>query len=163
METLDYLKDRYAEELSRFNHFETKCSKFLTFITGIIGGMTAFASFTKETLLMPETPIGWIQLLLFCLSLFIAICAWGHSLLALRIGKCPILPKSKVAASYINRVSETERIEYIYECYVDTLELLTEEIDKKSHNLELAYSELTMSAWGLGILGFLTIFVETAK
>jgi len=135
----------------------------MTFITGVIGGMTAWASFAKEALLTPETPVGWIQLILFCVSLFSAICAWGHSLLALRIGNCPILPKSKTAVEYIRNVSETDRIEYIYECYVDTLELLTEEIDKKSHNLELAYSELTISAWGLGVLGFLTILVEITK
>ena len=125
--------------------------------------MTAWASFAKEALLTPETHVGWIQLILFCLSLFAAICAWGHSLLALRIGNCPILPKSKVATDYIRDVSEKDRIEFIYDCYVDTLELLTEEIDKKSRNLELAYSELIISAWGLGMLGFLTIFVEITK
>ncbi len=41
--TLDYLKDRYNEELARFDHFENKCEKFLIFVTVIIAAVTAFS------------------------------------------------------------------------------------------------------------------------
>lgn len=161
--TLDYLKDRYQEELNRFNHFETKCSKMLTFLTGIIGALTAFGGYAKEALFKLETPMDYIQMLLFIFSVFCAVCAWGHSLLAIKIGDSPILPKSQEAANYINQCGERERVEYIFNCYVDTLKTLSKAIDEKSVNLTHAYEELTISAWGLVLLGVITITMEITK
>ncbi|PSV44052.1 hypothetical protein [Photobacterium indicum] len=160
IETLEYLKDRYVEEQARFNHFEAKCSKLLTFLTGVIGGLSIWAGFVKSTLFSPSTPVSWIQLFLFCLALICIACAWGHSLLAIKIGDCPVLPKSGAAAMYIQESTEQKRCEYIFECYVGTLSQLSEVIDNKSINLEHAYDELTYSAWALGILGIVTIGME---
>ncbi|MGL4714044.1 MAG: hypothetical protein ACRCWP_16265 [Shewanella sp.] len=161
--TLDYLKDRYQEEQNRFNHFETKCSKMLTFLTGAIGALTAYGGYTKEALFKLDSPMDYIKFLLFILSVFCALCAWGYSLLAIKIGDSPILPKSKEAADYINQSDESERVEYIFNCYVDTLQALSKAIDEKSVNLTHAYEELTISAWGLVLLGVITITIEITK
>ncbi|ENM5736087.1 hypothetical protein DU972_003722 [Vibrio mimicus] len=163
IEALEYLKERYIEEQARFNHFEAKCSKFLSFLTGVIGALSIWAGFVKDTLFIPSTPVGWIQLVLFCIALISIVCAWGHSLLAIKIGDCPVLPKSKLAADYILKSTEDKRSEYIFECYVGTLSQLSDVIDKKSINLEHAYNELTYSAWALGFLGVLTVIMEIVK
>jgi hypothetical protein len=46
---------------------------------------------------------------------------------------------------------------------VDTLEQLATVIDEKSRNLELAYQELALSAWGLACAASITAFVEITK
>jgi hypothetical protein len=163
IETLTYLNDRYIEEQARFNHLEAKCSKLLTFLTGVIGALSIWASFSKDTLFTPSSPLNWIQLGLFCIALFCILCSWGHSLLAIKIDDYPVLPKSKKVTDYMESSTETECYKYIFECYVDTLPLLSAQIDLKSINLAHAYDELTYSAWALGILGFLTIMIEVTK
>ena len=163
MTTLEYLKDRYREEQSRFDHFENKCTKLLTFVSIIIGAITAIAGIHKGIIFRPETPENWVVLIAFLIGAFSITCAWGHSLLALRIGDCPVLPRSRLAAEYLAAVDAETHSKYLYSCYVDTLELLAKVIDEKSRNLELAYQELAISAWALAIAASLTIYVEIAK
>ncbi|PWY37830.1 MULTISPECIES: hypothetical protein [unclassified Pseudomonas] len=161
--TLEYLKDRYSEEQSRFDHFENKCAKLLTFASVVIGAITAIAGTNKGIVFHPESPAGWIILIAFLIGSFSISCAWGHSLLALRIGECPVLPRSRVAAEYITAVDIETQSTYLYNCYIGTLEQLAEVIDEKSKNLELAYQELAISAWGLAVAASLTIYMEITK
>jgi hypothetical protein len=163
IKTLEYLKDRYQEEQARFNHFESKCSNMLGFLTGLIGALTVYGGYSKDILFKLDSLVNYVLLSLFLFSIFCVICAWGHSLLAIKIGDCPILPKSKEAANYIKMSDDEDREEYIFKCYVDTLKELSEAIDEKSINLIHAYEELTLSAWGLGLLGLITIIMEMSK
>lgn len=161
--TLDYLKDRYSEEQSRFDHFENKCARLLTFTSIVIGVVTAVAGVNKGAIFHPQSPVSWIALAAFLVGAFTIVCAWGHALLALRIGECPVLPRSRAAVEYLSAVDVDSQSTYLYNCYVDTLECLSKVIDEKSRNLELAYQELSMSAWGLAVAALLTMFVEIAK
>lgn len=161
--TLEYLKDRYCEEQSRFDHFENKCAKFLTFFSIIIGAITAVAGVHKGIIFRPETLASSVVLIAFLIGAFSITCAWGHSLLALRIGDCPVLPRSRLAAEYLAAVDAETHSKYLYNCYVDTLEQLAKVIDEKSKNLELAYQELAISAWGLAVAASLIIIIEIAK
>ncbi|HUE92962.1 hypothetical protein [Pseudomonas sp.] len=161
--TLEYLRDRYSEEQARFDHFENKCEKFLTFVSVLIGGVTAVAGISKGIIFHPSSPVGWIVLCAFLMASISIACAWGHSLLALRIGDCPVLPRSRAAAEYLSVVDIGTQSEYIYNCYVDTLEKVSRAIDVKSKNLELAYQELSIGAWGLTVVAFLTICMEISK
>ncbi|OCH13415.1 hypothetical protein A6E09_18690 [Aliivibrio fischeri] len=163
MNSLDYLKERYDDEQSRFKHFEEKCSKFLAFLTAVVGGISAWGAFSKDSLFVPVEPQEWIQLILFCVALFCAVCSWGHAILAIKIGACPVLPKSSAAILYIKNSDDEERTSYIFDSYINTLEKLSIVIDDKSINLEHAYNELIYSAWALGILGFITIIIEVTK
>lgn len=161
--TLEYLKDRYSEEQSRFDHFENKCTKFLTFVSITIAAITAISGINKGIIFHPESPTDWIVLTAFLMGAFSIVCAWGHSLLALRIGECPVLPRSRVAAEYLSVVDAESQSTYLYNCYAGTLEQLAKVIDEKSKNLELAYQELAISAWGLAVAASLTVCMEIAK
>jgi hypothetical protein len=157
------LKDRYNEEQARFNHFETKCSKLLTFLTGVIGALSIYGGYAKDKIFSLDNPIEVIIFALFVCAVFCVICAWGHALLAIKIGDCPILPKSREAAEYIKESDEEDRNEYIFNCHVDTLDELASVIDEKSKNLEYSYSELTLGAWAIGFLALITIIMEIVK
>lgn len=161
--TLEYLRDRYLEEQARFDHFENKCSKFLTFLTVIIAGITAIVNMSEGAIFHPSSEFQWVILIIFIIGSLCIACAWGHSLLALRIGDCSVLPRSRETAEYLSAVDEETALRHIYNCYVDTLEKLSSEINVKSRNLELAYDELSMSAWCLGFIAILTICMEIAK
>lgn len=161
--TLNYLKDRYCEEQSRFDHFENKCAKLLTFTSIVIGVVTAVAGINKGAIFHPQSPANWIALAGFLVGVFAIVCAWGHALLALRIGEGPVLPRSRATAEYLASVDADSQSTHLYNCYVDTLERLAKIIDEKSNNLELAYQELAISAWGLAVAASIIMFVEIAK
>ncbi len=55
--TFKYLHDRYLEEQLRYTHFENKSSKLLTYITGVIGFLTFYATFNKSQLFDFDTYI----------------------------------------------------------------------------------------------------------
>lgn len=135
----------------------------LVFLTGVISALSFIVSLSHDYLLHPKSPLEWVNLALFLVALFCIICSWGHALLAIKVGDCPILPKSRASADYIMKSSEEESLDYVYGCYVSTLELLSDVIDEKSINLTHSYEELTLSAWFLGLLGLITIFMEIAK
>ncbi|HGS4561392.1 TPA: hypothetical protein ACMDRZ_003653 [Vibrio cholerae] len=163
IDTLEYLKERYAEEQDRFKHFEEKCSKFLTFLTAVVSVLAAWGAFAKDSLFSPNTPWMWVQLALFCIASLCLVCSWGHAILAIKIGDCPVLPKQGNVAVYLRDSNTSERDAYIFDCYVDTLKQLTKVIDDKSINLEHSYDELIYSAWAIGFLGVITILTEVLK
>jgi hypothetical protein len=160
---LEYLHERYVEEQARFDHFENKCSRLLTFVTVIVAGITTLASMNKGFIFHPDTGLQWVVLIVFMCGSFSAVCAWGHSLSALRIGDCSVLPRSRSTAEYLSEVDEDAASKHIYNCYVDTLENLSDEINQKSRNLELAYDEIAISAWCLGFVATLISFMEIIK
>ncbi|WP_292957065.1 MULTISPECIES: hypothetical protein [unclassified Neptuniibacter] len=162
-QTLEYLKDRYTEEQSRFDHFENKCSKFLTFVTVIIAVISALSGINDGAIFQPVTEVAWVILVLYLFGALSIVCSWGHALLALRIGDCSVMPRSRETAEYLSVVDDETASKHIYNCYVDTLEKLATEINHKSRNLELAYQELTISAWCLGLVAAFTICMEITK
>ena len=93
-EILNYVQARYVEEKDRFKHFEEKCGKLLNSLSIIIVAFCGITGFKSSTLFSPQTMIQWIILFLCCLAFFSLACAWGHMLLALKIGICPIAAKS---------------------------------------------------------------------
>ncbi len=161
--TLEYLKDRYHEEQSRFDHFENKCTKLLTFVSIVIAVTTAIAGAKEGAIFNPTNFPSWVVLLTFIAGSFSICCAWGHSLLALRIGECPGLPRSRETAVYLSAADTEKQSEHLFNCYIDTLEKLKETIDVKSKNLELAYQELSISAWALAVAAVLTVGMEISK
>jgi hypothetical protein len=162
-QTVDYFKDRYLEEQARFDHFENKCSKFLTFITAIVAGVIALASIRDGVIFRPSSELGWLALVIFLFGSFVLLCAWGHSLRALKIGDCSVMPKKRDTATYLVDIGDAEGQRHIFNCYVDTIERLSDEIDKKSRNLELAYEELTISAYCMSVVAVIITFMEITK
>ncbi|MGK8437252.1 hypothetical protein ACRS3X_07860 [Ectopseudomonas hydrolytica] len=161
--TIDYLKDRYNEEKTRFDHFESKSARLLTFITAVIAALTALASYKSGAIFHPTHPAYVIALITFLIGSFLICCAWGHTLLSLKIGDIPTMPKSPEVADWLNAVEEEQQLQYIFKCYRKTLLELSTTINDKSVALENAYTELVLSAWMLAITALLYITMELIK
>lgn len=162
-QTLEYLKDRYNEEQSRFDHIENKCSRFITFLTVVIAGITALSSMRDGAIFQPSNALSWVALSLFLLGAFSTVCAWGHCFMALRVSDSSVLPRSREAAQYLQASTKDEAARYLFNCYVDTLEKVKAEIDQKSKYLEIAYQEVVISAWSLALVALITASMEIAK
>lgn len=162
-EVLLYLKDRYEEENSRFSHFEEKCNKMLAFLTVILAALGGVASFKLDQLLAICNPFDYIKIFLFVFSIFFCLVAWGHTLIALKIKDCPVMPKSKAAALYLLECTDSERDQYIFNCYVDTTELLCSTNNEKAKYLEFAYEEIVLSATTISLFSLLILIMELSK
>lgn len=103
------------------------------------------------------SPVQW-SLAFFALS-----CAWGHLLLALKIGTCPIAAKSRENAEYLMKAEPQDAFEQMFSCYVDATQEIESVIEKKSKNLELAYDELIPGASMVVAFIFLIIIMEVFK
>lgn len=160
---LEYLRDRYYEEQSRFDHLENKCSKILGFSSVVIAVITAVAGAKSGAIFHPENAGAWFGLVLYLLGTFAVICSWGHALAALRISDCTVLPKSRTTADYLISVTEETAAKHIYKCYADTLEKLKEEVDGKSEKLSLAYNDIVFGAWCLGVAAVVFTIMEMTK
>jgi hypothetical protein len=160
---INYLKDRYNEELARFDHFENKCAKFLTFVTVIIATITALCGFDNSSVFHPNTPIDWLVLIVLCFGFIAIASSWGHALSALQIGDFSVMPKSKATAEYLICVDAGVAKKHIYQCYVDVLEKMDIQLTAKSRPLQLAYEELVISAVCLCFVCLLTAFKEITK
>lgn len=155
-EALSYIRDRYVEEQSRFNHFEEKCGKLVSLLTIVIGIFVSLVGFKSKALFSLDSELDWIVLGLCALLSIVLASAWGHALRALKLGDCPVAAKSRKNADYILSTSSESAFQHIVDCYVDTTEILGKVIDEKAQNLEHAYGEITASAW---ISALLALFI----
>lgn len=159
-EALNYIKDRYIEEQSRFKHFEEKCGKLVTLMTIVIGIFTALVGFKSKVIFSPVSEIEWLILVACGAISLVLACSWGHALLALKLGECPVAPKSRANADYILGTSDEKSLAHMIDCYVDTTEKLSVVIDRKAQNLEHAYNEMAIAAWISGLLVILIAIKE---
>jgi len=162
-QAMEYLKDRYQEESSRFSHLEEKCGRFISLITIIIAVITGILSVNSGEILRPESKLEWASLSLFLLAYFTIICCWGHSLSALKIQEIPILPRSIATADYIYNKDEATSERYIYDAHKNTIHELSIVLNNKVKYLSLAYEELVISAWLLSAASVIEIYMEIAK
>ncbi|MBO3276457.1 hypothetical protein [Pseudomonas schmalbachii] len=161
--TNEYLKERYNEEKTRFDHLENKSAKLLTFITAVIAALTAVAGMNSGAIFHPNHPALWLALITFLLGSFTICCAWGHALLSLKVGDIPTMPKSPATADWLKVVGEDHQNQYIFKCYRATLSALSEAIDQKSVALQHAYTEIVISACMLAITAVLHIAMELTQ
>jgi len=129
----------------------------------VIAALGSVAVIKSDSIFEPSIPIEWIKLVAFLIALFAAVCAWGHSLLALKIGDCPVLQKNDDTAKHLDMADIVSREQYIINAYVHTTEKISEVAKEKSKYIELAYEELTMCAWFLGIVAAIAIGMEILK
>ncbi|MDO8273560.1 MAG: hypothetical protein Q7U82_16825 [Gammaproteobacteria bacterium] len=159
----EYLRDRYNEEQSRFDHLENKCSKLLSFSSVVIAAITAIASAKSGAIFHPGNAGSWLGLIAYIFGALAVVCSWAHALAALKIGDYTVLPKSKKTADYLISLDEETAAKHIYQCYTDSLEKLTIEIDEKSRQLTLAYNDIVFSAWCLGGGAVVFTYIEMTK
>lgn len=94
------------------------------------------------------------------IGLFSVVCAWGHSLLALKLEGIPELPKGREATRILFTLDRVSREQKIANCYHDAIEDLSKVINEKQKYITIAYEELTMSAWFFGIVSAIAIGME---
>lgn len=157
---IEYLKDRYDETSKSFSEMELKSTRVLSFATAILILLSSIGGFYGKTIFQPTSELNWIQLILFVLAAFVMLCAWGHALASLKISDCPSLPSSVSFSNYIAGLNEEKYEKYIFNCYRDTIILLREAVETKSKNLDLAYSEITISAYLSAMLALTSIINE---
>lgn len=162
-EVLDYLKDRYAEEQARFTQLEEKSAKILGYLSILIGVLGAALGFKDSALLSPNSLFEWVRLLVFAVALIFVICSWGHSLLALKISNCPVMPRSRAAIEWMTYVEKSAWEEQLVGWYANTIDELSFLSNQKARNIDLCYSELTCSAWALGLFAVVAITMELVK
>jgi hypothetical protein len=162
---LDYLKDRYNEEIARFEHLEDKCSKFFTSVNLIIAAVTALAGFNKGKIFHDESAIGILTLVLFGLGAFCITCAWVHAFKSLQIADSTVMPRTRETAQYLlSKVEDDSHVnQYLYECYVDTLDLLGLELRTEADRLQRAYTCILASGFCLFLAVALLLLSEIAK
>ncbi|KRP49836.1 hypothetical protein [Pseudomonas poae] len=159
-ETISYLKDRFKEEQGRFDQVENKSAKFFTAVSVLVAGLSALAALKNGILFQIQTPLAVCAFVAFAVAAFSIACAWGHALSALSIKSYPSLPSSRETAEYLKAVDGEAQKAHLYNCYVDTLEILKTAIDEKSKPLDLAYQEITIGASAFALLAVLTIIRE---
>ena len=159
-EALNYVRERYIEEQGRFAQVENKCAMFLTLLTIMITVFGMLVGFNNKEMFKPQNIVEYVELLLFGLAVFAMVCSWGHFLLALKIGKAPVAPRNIETAEWFKVASNSECINHIYNCYADTTPKISETIEEKIRNIELAYEELALSAWFVAGFSLVKIYLE---
>jgi len=159
-ETISYLKDRFKEEQARFDQVESKSAKFFTAVSVLVAGLSALAGLKNGIIFQTHTPLAVLAFVAFAVAAFAIACAWGHALSALSIKAYPNLPSNRETAEYLKVVDEDAQKRHLYNCYVDTLEILKAAIDEKSKPLGFAYQEITIGASAFAVLAVLTIIRE---
>jgi hypothetical protein len=162
--TLEFLKDRYNEELSRFQHLEDKCAKFLTVVTIILGAVTAIGRIDTGRIFHPDSAWEAVTLLLFVWGVIFIVCAWGNALNAIRIIDSAIVPNNRETANWLlEQETENSANEHIIKCYMDAIESLGDQLANKAEKLERAFTSIIASAACLGVVAVLTMLMELSK
>lgn len=146
-DSISYAKDRYHEEQARLFHVEEKCYRMITLLTLSIAAFGGAFSLKSDVLLNPKSPLEWITLSIASICFITLACSWGHALRALKIGDWPIAPKSKENCDYILNSTKEESQQHIYDCYVDTTQIIDQSIKEKIESLEHSYNEMALSAF----------------
>lgn len=157
-EAIHYIKDRYAEDQSRFESIESKCEKLMGLLTISIAALGASFRLNSEKLLNPTDTFDWFITGIGLLSFFLLACSWGHALLALKkIRDWPKAPISRESCEYLLECDYEETLQHIFNCYVDTMEGTKKILEEKFKNLEKSYNQLGLSA--ISLAAFFTLIV----
>ncbi|OLQ80526.1 hypothetical protein BIT28_15740 [Photobacterium proteolyticum] len=146
--------------MARFAYCEGQCSRLLVFLTTILAAVGTVTVIKSDSFFQPALPVEWIKLLALLLALFAVVCAWGHALLALKIGGHIELPKGRETTRDLAAHDIASREQLIINYYHQAIEELTEVIHEKNKYIIIAYEELTMSAWFFGIVSAVAIGTE---
>lgn len=128
-------------------------------MTTALAGVAVIIVLRSERFFDPALPIEWIQLVALLIGLFALVCAWGHTLLALKFSEMPALDLRQMVEK-LNTEDLASRDQHLADIYLNATTSLLDVVKVKQHNLALAYEELTMSAWFLGIVTVITLGIE---
>ena len=144
---LPYMKERYADELQRFKDIEDKAIKLTSLLSILIAVLGTGLGFNKEPLISPKGFTDWLIIALAVYLLIFLFCSWANAMIAIKIGHFPIVPHNREALEWIHEADKGDCEEYIARCYIDVIDLLSNEIERKVDALQNCYNDLTTSAW----------------
>lgn len=156
---LTYIKERYKDELQRLKDVEDKSIKLTSLLSILIAALGTGLGINREPLISPTSAIDWVLISLSVFIFIFLISSWSNALLAIKIGYFPIVPHNREALEYINEAEKEDCEEYIIRCHIDTIELLSFEIEKKVDALLHCYEDLTISAL-LAFILFISFYIS---
>lgn len=128
-------------------------------LTTALTGVAVIVVLESDRFFALGLPVEWMQLVALLIGLFALVCAWGHTLLALKVAPPPpidLQPESEKC----NAEDITSREQHLTETYLKATSGLLDTVKEKQHNLTLAYEELTMSAWFLGMVAVIAMGLQ---
>ena len=158
-----YIKERYNEEILRFESIENKCTRFLTIITIIIASFGAVLGYQNSQLFNPSTPIEYIALFAGLFAILCLACAFGHLLSSLKINSSIVVPRGTQTSEWLKNQKSEEAQSYIYDCCANAVVQQSEFNGNKLIPLKLAYNELVIAAWSISAFAILKIIMEIIK
>ncbi len=144
---LPYVKERYTDELQRLKDIEDKAIKLTSLLSILIAALGTGLGINKDPLINPESLIDWIIIALAVYLMIFLFCSWANAMRAIKIGRFPVVPHNREALEWIQDADTQDCEVYIVNCYVDVIELLSKEIERKVDALQYCYKDLTFSAW----------------
>lgn len=143
---LTYLKDRYNEELARFDLTENKCQKFLGAITILLGVMTSAVGWGNDILLNPDTPIAWAIVVLIFLAFFAMVWALVFAMSALEIRPFSAVPKKDETLKLFHGKIENDCfIDELIQAYQLVLPSFAEDMKKKTDDIKKMYEAIQIT------------------
>ncbi|UXI04002.1 hypothetical protein [Photobacterium sp. TY1-4] len=127
-----------------------------TALTGVAVVVVVKSAFFFE----PALPIEWIRLIALLIGIFALVCAWGHTLLALKCAAVPPPEEFRRLVEQLDAADQADHHQHLAEAYRKATAHLLHIVEEKQRNLSLAYEEMTMSAWFFGIVALIAIGIE---
>jgi hypothetical protein len=160
---LSYIKERYNEEVIRFESIENKSTRFLTLITIMIASFGAILGYQNAQLFNPETAIEYIILLAALFAIFSLTCAFGHLLLSIKIRSSIVVPRGIETSEWLKIQDKEKALSYVYDCYANAVIKQSEFNNDKLKPLKLAYDELVIAVWLISIFSVFKVIMEMMK
>lgn len=148
---IDYARERYIEEQSRFTHLEEKCSKFLTMLTAAIGLFSLLAGDYVSSNTRPDGFLGWATFSALFITFLALASAWGHVLAALKPRAVHVAAKSIEALTFIEEQKAEKRDSFILKCYRETIAKLGIDMQDKEKSLKIAYNYIVATGVSFSI------------
>jgi len=142
---INYARERYVEELARFDHLEEKSGKFLGTLTIAIGVFSVLAGSYLEAAGRPSDSSDWVTLIALVVTFAAMASAWGHVLAVLRLKTVDVAAKRPEAIAYIRNNQAVARDEYILRCYSETTQRIAKDLEEKERDLKIAYDDIVFS------------------
>ncbi|MFC3149925.1 hypothetical protein ACFOEK_02680 [Litoribrevibacter euphylliae] len=158
----DCLRDKYSEEQGRISELDTRSFQSVVFLTFLILSVVFVGYLERESIFHPVSPLAWGFLAFYLFTVFCLVCAWGHAILAFKLGMDS--KQSDIKAIHQLLISsEDAQKDTMAEAYLSVIEALEQLANAKQTNLSHAYSELTISAWLFFGGALIALFIELAS
>jgi len=154
---IDYARERYVEEMARFDFLEDKSSRFLGMLTIAIGGFSVLAGWYLEAVGKPQDLSDWFTMATLIVTFASLAYAWSYVLAALKLQTVDVATRSPEAIEHIKNSSSAVRDDFILSCYADTVQKIAKTLEEKERDLGRAFKGIVFS--GVSFLVSITCII----